>query len=48
MYKEDLSLNNQQWLICHKIKPNLGKRTTHYPPSFRLNSNTVVLLPGYF
>ena len=22
MYKEDLALNNQQWLICHKNKPN--------------------------
>ena len=22
MYKEDLALNNLQWLICHKIKPN--------------------------
>ena len=20
MYKEDLALNNLQWLICHKIK----------------------------
>ena len=20
--KEDLALNNQQWLICHKTKPN--------------------------
>ena len=25
MYKEDLALNNQQWLICHKIKPNQTK-----------------------
>ena len=22
MYKEDLALNNLQWLICHKKKPN--------------------------
>ena len=22
MYKEDLALNNQQWLICHKTQPN--------------------------
>ena len=22
MYKKDLALNNQQWLICHKTKPN--------------------------
>ena len=26
MYKEDLALNNLQWLICHKTKPNqIGK-----------------------
>ena len=22
MYKEDLALNNLQWLICHKTHPN--------------------------
>ena len=22
MSKEDLALNNLQWLICHKIQPN--------------------------
>ena len=22
MYKEDLALNNRQWLICDKIQPN--------------------------
>ena len=22
MYKQNLALNNQQWLICHKTKPN--------------------------
>ena len=22
VYKEDLALNNLQWLICYKIKPN--------------------------
>ena len=22
MYKEDLALNNLEWLICHKIQPN--------------------------
>ena len=22
IYKEDLTLNNQQWLICHKTQPN--------------------------
>ena len=25
MYKKDLTLNNQQWLICHKTKPNQTK-----------------------
>ena len=29
MYKEDLALNNLQWLICHKTKPNQTKP----PPS---------------
>ena len=22
MQKQDLALNNQQWLICHKTQPN--------------------------
>ena len=22
MYKKDLALNNLQWMICHKTKPN--------------------------
>ena len=22
VYKDDLALNNLQWLICHKTKPN--------------------------
>ena len=26
MYKEDLALNNQQWLIRHKTKPNQTKQ----------------------
>ena len=25
MYKEDLALNNLQWLICHKTQPNQTK-----------------------
>ena len=25
MYKHDLELNNQQWLICHKTQPNQTK-----------------------
>ena len=27
MYKEDLALNNQQWLICHKTQLNHAKYT---------------------
>ena len=30
MYKEDLALNNLQWLICHK--PNLTKPNQTNPP----------------
>ena len=29
MYKEDLALNNLQWLICHKTKPNHTKVDVH-------------------
>ena len=25
MYKQELVLNNQQWLICHKTQPNQTK-----------------------
>ena len=25
MYKENLALNNQRWLICHKTQPNQTK-----------------------
>ena len=32
MYKEDLALNNQQWLICNKTQPNPTK-----PNQFKLN-----------
>ena len=28
MNKLDLALNNQQWLICHKTKPNKAKMLT--------------------
>ena len=26
MYKQDLALDNQQWLICHKTKPNRNNK----------------------
>ena len=29
MYKEDLALNNRQWLICHKTQPNQTTQTTN-------------------
>ena len=28
IYEQDLALNNLQWLICHKTKPNLTKQCT--------------------
>ena len=39
MYKEDLALNNQQWLICHKTKPKFKKKTlgSSTPPSLSLS-----------
>ena len=27
MYKQDLALNNLQWLICHEIQPKAGTKT---------------------
>ena len=27
MYKEDLALNNQEWLICHKNQSNQPTKT---------------------
>ena len=30
MYKEDLALNNLQWLICHKTQPNQTISTLPY------------------
>ena len=56
MYKEDLTLDNIQWLICHKTKPSreainfifelipLRKAWTNL--SLHLNSTAVVLLQG--
>ena len=31
MYKEDLALNNIQWLICHKTQPNQTLESTQFP-----------------
>ena len=29
MYKMDLALNDQQWLTCHKTKPNQTRRKNY-------------------
>ena len=38
MYKEDLELNNQHWLICHKSKPNLIYLIYTYEKDLALNN----------
>ena len=44
MYKEDLALNNLQWLICHKTKL---KQTPDFPFSYRMNSSITAFLQGW-
>ena len=38
MYKEDLALNNLQWLICHKTKPNHIHLIYMYKEDLALNN----------
>ena len=38
MYKEDLALNNLQWLICHKTKPNHIYSIYMYKEDLALNN----------
>ena len=38
MYEKNLTLNNTQWLLCHKTKPNQTK------PSYRFNTTAIVIL----
>ena len=38
MYKEDLALNNLQWLICHKTKPNYVYLIYMYKEDLALNN----------
>ncbi len=39
MYKEDLALNNLQWLICHKTQPNQTIYLTYmYKEDLALNN----------
>ena len=46
MYKQDLALNNQQWLICHKIKPNLTDTTSQGQTWPGCDNNDTLLLQG--
>ena len=41
MHKNDLALNNQQWLICHKNQPN---QTLTHP--FWMQCDVSHFLPG--
>ena len=36
MYKEDLALNNLQWLICHKAKTNLFLKIMNKRVEFKI------------
>ena len=50
MYKNDLALNNLQWLICHKTKPEQTKtRSKGNPvkiePKMAFQSNLLTLKP---
>ena len=38
MFKEDLALNNLQWLICHKTQPNHIYLIYMYKEDFALNN----------
>ena len=40
MYKQDLVLNNLQWLICHKTKPNQTLPKEYHSTS--LNSSRAI------
>ena len=35
MYKKDLTLNNPEWLMCHKIKPNKLINNNHITISIK-------------
>ena len=44
MYKDDLVLNNLQWLICHKTKPNQTIKASF----FRLSIDSLYFLQTTF
>ena len=37
MYKEDLALNNLQWLICHKTQPNQNRHSASFFFQYKLS-----------
>ena len=38
IYKQDVALNNQQWLICHKTQPNQTYLIYMYKENLALNN----------
>ena len=44
MYKQDLALNNLQWLICHKTQPNQTKSIMF---TFGGARGVMVIVTGY-
>ena len=46
MNKQDLTLNNQQWLICHKTQPNPIYLIYMYEEDLTLNNQQWVIKPN--
>ena len=46
MYKEDLALNNLQWLICHKSQPNQTKVRAYYMKKFIFSKISLFKVKG--
>ena len=44
MYKEDLALNNLQWLICHKTQPNQSNSEECIDPKFTDKSEVTLMV----
>ena len=43
MYKQDLALDNQQWLICHKTKPTQTK-----PWNYKYKFLVLIIVTGTY
>ena len=39
IYEEDLALNNLQWLVCHKTKPNQLSKEQKLQKELKRNQN---------